>query len=235
MSDLGNALALAHDARERLGTLRARVIRWRHDERWPQAFERAHERLGDAAIAAWSADAAAKVVPPSTTVTRLWVDGERMRVETEGEPGPDSALTVVVGTRVWSYVPGRGAFTGEAPAGHAPGAVAMLLDPLPLLASLRLEVQGTVRWESRPAVELSGTLRPGMGHRLFGAGLVDWADRCDLLLDAERGVLLRAAAMLQDQPFAVAEIRELAFDEPLNPALFRFEPPPGVPVVPLSG
>jgi hypothetical protein len=108
-----------------------------------------------------------------------------------------------------------------------------LLDPLPLLASLRLEAVERTRWEGRPAIRLGGTLRPGMGHRIFGQGLAGWADRYDLLMDAERGVLLHAAALLDGEPFALAEMLQPVFNESLAEELFRFTAPPGVPVLPL--
>jgi hypothetical protein len=213
--------------------------RWQHAERWRRAFERHREQRGRDALLVWSAEGPA-AAGEATSVTRLWVDGPRMRLEFEAEPHPEAqpAVTVTDGARCWSYVPGHGAFVSErAEAGAtAPGlgGVDGLLDPLPLLATLRLRAEGRVRWEGRPALHLAGTLRPGMGHRLFGEGLAGWGDGYDLLLDAERGVLLRAAALLEGEPFAVAELREPVFDEPFPAELFRFTAPPGTPVVPLA-
>jgi hypothetical protein len=240
MSELGDALALAHDARERLGTLRALVRRWHHGGRWQRAFDRNRQQRGGDATAAWASERRA-AAGESEFVTRLWVDGpRRMRVEHEIERDGTSrtAVTVIDGERCWSYVPGHGAFVSELPlttSGATPGLGGLdgLLDPLPLLASLRLAVRGRARWEGRPAIHLDGTLRPGMGHRLFGEGFASWADRCDLLVDGERGVLLRAATLLDGEPFAVTEMLEPVFDEPLAAELFRFSAPPGEPVLPL--
>jgi hypothetical protein len=240
MSELGDALALAHDARERLGTLRAQVHRWQHAERWRRALERHRERHGGDALLVWAAERPAAPAAETTSVIRLWLDGQRMRIELDSEAvsGPQRAVTVTDGARCWSYVPGHGAYVTEradTAGGVTPGlgGIDGLLDPLPLLATLRLQARGRTRWEGRPAFRLAGTLRPGMGHRLFGEGFAAWGDRYDLLLDAERGVLLRSAALLNDEPFAVTELREPVFDEPLAAGLFRFTAPPGTPVVPL--
>jgi hypothetical protein len=241
MSELGDALALAHDARERLGTLRAEVHRWQHGERWQRALERHRERHGGDAALVWAAERPAAPAAETTSITRLWLDGPQMRIELESETatGPQRAVTVTDGARCWSYVPGHGAYVsqrGETTGGVAPGLGGLdgLLDPPPLLATLRLQARGRARWEGRAAFRLAGTLRPGMGHRLFGEGFAAWGDGYDLLLDAERGVLLRAAALLDGEPFAVTELREPVFDEPLAADLFRFTAPPGTPVVPLT-
>jgi hypothetical protein len=49
----------------------------------------------------------------------------------------------------------------------------------------------------------------------------------ELLVDAERGVLLRSAGLLDGEPFAVSEVLSVAFDETLPDELFVFEAPPG--------
>ena len=48
-------------------------------------------------------------------------------------------------------------------------------------------------------------------------------------------MLLRAATLLDGEPFAVTEMLSPVFDEPLAADLFRFSPPPGEPVLPLPG
>jgi hypothetical protein len=44
-----------------------------------------------------------------------------------------------------------------------------------------------------------------------------------LLIDADRGILLRAAALLDGEEFAVSEVDEVAFDEELPPERFVLE------------
>jgi hypothetical protein len=117
MSELGDALALAHDARERLGTLRALVRRWHLGERWQRAFDRHRRQRGGDATAAWASERR-EAAGESEFVTRLRVDGpRRMRVEhpLERDGGSRTAVTVIDGERCWSHVPGHGAFVSELP------------------------------------------------------------------------------------------------------------------------
>jgi hypothetical protein len=56
------------------------------------------------------------------------------------------------------------------------------------------------------------------------------ADRLELLVDRERGLVLRRVAFIDDEPFMTRELRAIAFDEPIDGGLFHFEPPPGAQV-----
>jgi hypothetical protein len=49
------------------------------------------------------------------------------------------------------------------------------------------------------------------------------ADRYRMLVDLERGVLLRVASIFRDREFVVRKVTHLAFDEPIPPEVF--EPP----------
>lgn len=53
------------------------------------------------------------------------------------------------------------------------------------------------------------------------------ADEYDLLVDMERGIVLRAAALLGGEEFFTISFEELVFDPELPPDIFVFEPPPG--------
>ena len=50
--------------------------------------------------------------------------------------------------------------------------------------------------------------------------LLPGANRCTAVVDSERGVLLRCEALLGDEPLMVEEMIEVAFDAPLDAALF---------------
>ena len=52
------------------------------------------------------------------------------------------------------------------------------------------------------------------------------ADQYELTVDLERGVLLRCAALLESTAFEISEITDVVFDEEIDPALFRLQPPP---------
>jgi hypothetical protein len=52
----------------------------------------------------------------------------------------------------------------------------------------------------------------------------------ELLVDAERGVLLRLVSLLDEQPFAISEFTSIVFDDDIPEHVFVFEAPPGVEV-----
>jgi hypothetical protein len=57
-------------------------------------------------------------------------------------------------------------------------------------------------------------------------GLGTGADRYELAIDRERGVILRAEAQLEGYPFRVVEVKSAIFDQPIEPRVF--EPPPNI-------
>jgi hypothetical protein len=91
-----------------------------------------------------------------------------------------------------------------------------LLDPSPMLGTYRFDVSGTTAVLDRAAVEVVATRRIGGHYRDFGP----LADELALLVDNERGVL-RVAVIVEGEEIAVTEIREIAFDESIQPELFR--------------
>jgi outer membrane lipoprotein-sorting protein len=92
-----------------------------------------------------------------------------------------------------------------------------LLDPSPMLGTYRFDVSGTTAVLDRAAVEVVATRRIGGHYRDFGP----LADELALLVDNERGVLLRVAVIVEGEEIAVTEIREIAFDESIQPERFR--------------
>ena len=59
------------------------------------------------------------------------------------------------------------------------------------------------------------------------------ADEYRLRIDAETGILLRAACLVDDVEFVTTEVFDLAVDQPIDAALFAYRPPPGT--VPTPG
>jgi hypothetical protein len=98
---------------------------------------------------------------------------------------------------------------------------ALLIDPAPLLPGLELELLDETHHAGRLAHRVRGLPSRVFWHDLFG--LSPGADEYTLLIDAERGILLRAAALLEGQEFSVTEVEEVAFDEDLRPDLFVLE------------
>lgn len=95
----------------------------------------------------------------------------------------------------------------------------MLLDPRSLVANLRLKLIGPTRAAGRDAVGLHGTPRGELQYPISNATDVD------LVVDVERGVLLRLVASSAGEPFHVQEMLSASFDEVLPDRLF--EPPEG--------
>jgi hypothetical protein len=95
----------------------------------------------------------------------------------------------------------------------------------------RLEVQeiGTGSWIDRPTLEVRASAVHHSGER--GKGLhgliIGDADRIDLSVDGERGVLLRAASWFEGSMYRTVEALDVVFDEKFPSQAFKIEPLPG--------
>ena len=92
-----------------------------------------------------------------------------------------------------------------------------LLDPSALLGTYRFDVTGETTVLDRAAVQVVATRRVGAHSHDFGL----LAEELALLVDDERGVLLRVAVIVEGEEISVTEITEIAFDEHISPELFR--------------
>jgi predicted RecA/RadA family phage recombinase len=101
-----------------------------------------------------------------------------------------------------------------------------VVDPSSLATGLELEPAGRATRAGREAILVSARPRPGP-HAFQHDVLLGGADRHELAVDAERGVLLGAASFLDDEPAWLFEVREITFDDELDPGLFLHEPAPG--------
>jgi outer membrane lipoprotein-sorting protein len=102
-----------------------------------------------------------------------------------------------------------------------------LLDPAFLLASHELEPGADVQYLGREALQMRAVPRQGKEAArdpFFWGG----ADDYELLVDKERGVLLRYAARLRGQDIAVAAVERVVFDAPILDDVFVFTPPPDI-------
>jgi hypothetical protein len=107
-----------------------------------------------------------------------------------------------------------------------------MLDPTRLLGLLRFEVTGRTVIAGRQAItaralpRLTRTAGP-RGPRFQLNSLGNGADRFELGVDEQLGVLLSVVAFWEDEPFREVTTVAIAFDEPIPDERFRFEPPPG--------
>jgi len=92
---------------------------------------------------------------------------------------------------------------------------AMIIPWLDMTAGADTEVAG------RHAVMVDATPRSGeeagFALHLLGTG----ADRYELAIDRERGVILRAEAQLDGEPFRFVEVTSAAFDDPIESLAFQ--------------
>lgn len=231
MSELGDLLELVYGAGDRWRTARLTMREWHHTGRTREAIERLQERQSGGGRMTMTMHAVGGPGPPEPEevehVVRTWIDGERAREERAG-PYAFPTLGIRDGDRWWQYSERFGASANEAEPGVQSGigeAALALLDPAHVLGALRLEPDGEIVVAERPALLVRGVPRDRDGfhpHRLgFGA------EAYELVVDRERGVLLRTTSLLDEEPLSSTEVLEVAFDEDFPPDLFVFELPEG--------
>ena len=175
-------------------------------------------------------------------VVRLWHERpDRWREEWRAPKGSMLRCVVFGGARGprWVYEPPETAIhddVGSEPWPHQDPytALSFMLDPSEDLFSYALIDDATVKntgrrttVASREALEVEvGTVSwgypPSIFHGFwFPEGTMDHL----LLVDAEVGTILRAAARLEGREFWIAEVTEIAYDEEFPEGTFRLEMP----------
>jgi hypothetical protein len=164
-------------------------------------------------------------------VLRIWRAGDRVREEREAGPRV-GAYAVRDGDVWWSWDQTNGATSNQDD--HSLGRsvgddVSVMLDPTPLLGSLRFVLEGRSHVAGRETITAGAVPRvrdPRRSLRGFELDqLGSGADRYRLEVDAERGVLLEAVALCDGEPFHSITATDIAFDEPIAQERFRFQPP----------
>ena len=155
----------------------------------------------------------------------LWVDGPD-RTRAEFGAGAERVTVIIEGSRWWSFSAWAGAQTndGDPHSSHGPGPGECLLHSARILADVELELVGESHVLNRRALVVAA--RPVSGDTAKLEGLGWGADEYELLVDAERGVLLRSEARVGGYPWRVLEMEEVAFDEDFPPGTFTLDPPP---------
>jgi hypothetical protein len=98
--------------------------------------------------------------------------------------------------------------------------------PQPLTRFLELEPVGESEVVGRRALRVTATARGESAYAGELAPLGWGAERWELAVDVERGVLLGTTAYVGETPFRRVEALELTLDAPLHDSLFA--PPSGV-------
>lgn len=219
MTELAEALELMHTSVNRWRTLRTVGQEWRHSTRSRQAWKRWVPR-GRSRAVTYGFDGEPE---PEETVEgwRLWL-AKPDRTRAEFAAGEETVSVVILGETWWSWSPSRGAITnaGDPHHSHGTGPGLALIDPAPILPAIDLHVPGRTKFLGRPVLEV--VARPGLiddedeeaaDWQTATHGLGSGADQYRLLVDAERGVLLRSEASIGGEPFRVLAVDDVAFDE----------------------
>ena len=233
MTELADVFELLHGADESYRTLRATVRSrcdversWEAMDRFGEAWERAGGTVMRMMTLAGPEAAPAPEVDEETV--RLWYERpDRLRAEVDGFP-PRTVVSDAESTVVYS--PRFGPIRG--PRGESGYGIGSFLgaEPAALLAAVSFEIRGRTLLAGREAIVVRARPRSvtDVMGRLHGLpGLEAGADRYELLVDAERGLLLRSASVIDGEEFMVCEVLQVAFDERLDPAVFTFAVPPG--------
>jgi hypothetical protein len=237
---LGALLVLLHGADAPIESVEASYRVWRHHDRAHAAFiahAEEQERRG-ASIQRFGAGQAEAAPAEHEETVRIWRAGERARVERHGGHR-DGYYAVVDGPLWWMWDEHMGARSNQGNpevGGNFGEELQIMLNPISLLSLLRFEPTGTSQVAGRPSVTAQATPRPrDLGHvggfELHELGI--GAERYELELDQQRGVLLAATAVRHGQPFNRVTALAVRFDEPISDEMFRFLPPAGEALQPL--
>jgi hypothetical protein len=169
---------------------------------------------------------------------RIWRDGERFREEHHGGRR-DGYYGVADGPLWWLWDERMGAMSNQDDPSVGSGVgqgLKVMLNPTPLLSSLRFRVAGNSQVAGRATVTAHATPRPrDPRHGRFvrelhelGAG----AHHYQLEVDQERGVLLAVTAIRDEQPFHKITTLAIRFDELIPAETFQFAPPEGEEIQP---
>jgi hypothetical protein len=238
---LGALLVLLNGAADSYRTVQATYRTWRHEQRLREAF-RAHveaqKRRGGVTFAAAPHDGDPGQAETEETI-RIWRAGQQVRQEHHGG-WRDGSYGVIDGPQWWSWSEQMGAMSGHGDTnfdGRIDRGFEVMLNPAPLVGWLDLAVAGNSRVAGRATVTAHAATRlggprgvkvpsdPRMFRTLGALGV--GADSYHLEVDRERGVLLAATAIRDEQPFSKITTLAVRFDEPIPAETFQFKPPEG--------
>jgi hypothetical protein len=237
---LGELLALLHRADAAFDRVATTYRIWRHEQR-ASAARQAHveqEQRRGAAITSFAFSDDSDRPVEIEEVLRVWRAEDRVREEHEGG-SRDGAYLVRDGDAWWTWDQANGAHSneGDVTLGYSDGEqISLMLDPTPLLGTLRFTPTGRARVAGRETITASAV--PRLSDRRDGRHVFELyqlgggADRYALQVDAERGVLLEAVAFREGEPFQRITTEQVAFDHAIEAGRFRFVAPTGEEIQP---
>ena len=217
-------LELLYGARDRYSTARLDAREHRRYRLQNEAYERARHTYAQGELVAISYSAPVDLPEEGEATVRSWFAQPNRFREERVENGRRD-LVLGDGTRFWTSSPEWATVVQDGVGWTLVNpSTRVLLDPSALLPLLDFEVGGAATGAGREAVVVRGTPRD---YASFDVPLPIGATEHQLLVDAERGVLLRVESLLEGVAFDTIEVTGAAFDEPLDAALFSYEPSPG--------
>lgn len=159
---------------------------------------------------------------------RLWCGGGLL-LRSEYFIGKELITVVAQGPRWWRWSRTLGATSGGGPGRpvrYMLGPAGVLVDTASLIENIEGDKIADSLYLGRKALTVSAhptadRPRARMALREAGTG----ADEYEIVVDAERGVLLSVIAKYEGQPFRSVAISEIGFDEAFSPQVFSPQTP----------
>jgi hypothetical protein len=233
---------LLHGADAPVDTVEVIYRIWRHRERAYAAFlaDVEEQKRRGASITSYGAGKAEPEPAEYEETVRIWRAGERVRVEHHGGER-DGYYAVTDGPLWWMWDERNGAHSNQDDPSVGSGIgeeLQIMLNPVPLLSSLRFQPTGSSEIAGRPTISAIGIPRPQDTRHMpafelheLGTG----ADFYELEVDRQLGVLLAVTAIREKEPFHRITTLAAAFGQPIPDGTFRFELPAGERIQSRSG
>lgn len=220
VGELGDLLELIVGAHRAWRTVRLRAREWTHRGRERDALAAFSERRQPGSSAALRGVPDAVPAEWERAIELVVAAGGRYRSRRSDEL--EELEIAFDGAQTWTRGE-LGVVVHERPLGRPPGWD--LLDPARLLPSVELAVRGRGEHAGRAAIAATATVR---GDAAFDDLLLPpGTEEAELLVDAERGILLRAEARRNGEPIVVVEVVEVEFDVELSHEPFALAPAAG--------
>jgi hypothetical protein len=237
---LGVLLVLLHGAEAPVDTVEVTYRLWRHRQRAHGAFvaDAEEQKRRGASITSYGPGKAQREPAEYEETVRIWRAGERVRVAHHGGER-DGYYAVTDGPLWWMWDERMGARSNQEdpPLGGSFGnELQVMLNPIPLLSSLRFHPTGNSQVAGRPTITAQGTPRPqdprhGGAFELHEIGT--GAEYYELDVDQQLGVLLAVTAIRDGHPFHRITTLAIRFGQPIPDETFRFGPPAGEAIEPI--
>jgi outer membrane lipoprotein-sorting protein len=226
--DERDILFLLHSGGRDLRTVRLTAASLTDQEVVAKAVERWSRRTHGSASRMYACGSALERPRFLEETTRLWIERpDKTREETDGQ---FPRYGVSVGATWWMFNEHQGAVTNNGAPNHSAGLgqqFDLMLEPAQLLPDFDFELGSKKQHAGRLVVGVHARRRSAGDQRRFLPPLPVGCEEAEFLVDLEYGTLLRLTALFDGEPGVDLQITEIAYNEPIAPETFVFEPPAG--------